>query len=129
MDDRVYSRDHMWVKRFGSEKAVIGISDLLALEIVPTNVILPFPGQAFKQEDSAGTMEGQKLNVDIICPVSGSVSQINTYLPELKNAEGIQPIIDDPYGAGWLMVMVLSKPEELKALLTPQQYLQFTSKV
>jgi glycine cleavage system H lipoate-binding protein len=43
--------------------------------------------------------------------------------------EGIHVMVDDPYGGGWLVVMLLSKPDELKGLLTPQQYITLSSKV
>jgi glycine cleavage system H protein len=126
--DRLYSKDNMWVKTLGTDKAVIGITDALSLEIVPTDVVLPKVGQTFKPEDTMGTMEGQKISTDIFCPVSGTVWQINTYLPELTNPEGIQILVDDPYGAAWMMVITLSKPDELKTLLTPQQYIALSAK-
>jgi len=118
----------MWVKPFGSDKVVVGISDALSLEIVPTDIELPKVGESFNKGDTLGALEGQKLNIDIISPISGSISQVNTYLPGQANPEGIHALVDDPYGAGWLVLMLLRKPDELKSLLSWTQYVALTAK-
>lgn len=127
--DRLYSRDHAWVKTFGPDKVVIGISDKLQMLLVPINLTLSEVGQWFIQGDTIGSIEGQKLLVDLLSPVSGEIWQINPYLHDQAHAEGVQVIVDDPYGAGWMMVMLLSKPAELKGLLTAQQYIEYSSKI
>jgi glycine cleavage system H protein len=127
--DRLYSKDHIWVKQLGSDKVVVGISDMLQLLVVPTDIELPQVGKWFLQGDTFGTLHGQKLIVDAICPVSGEILQVNTYLPLQANPEGIHSIVDDPYSGGWLAVIHLSKPEELKGLLTAEQYIAYSSKI
>ena len=54
---------------------------------------------------------------DIYSPVSGEVIAINeslTTAPEKLN--------DDPHGAAWLVKVRLSAPDEIKQLLTAQDY-------
>ena len=97
--------------------------------LVPTNVILPEVGQRYTQGDTIGALEGQKLLLDLICPVSGVISQVNPYLRAQANPEGIHIIVDDTWGAGWMVVIMLSKPDELKGLLTWQQYMEYSSKI
>ncbi len=125
--DRLYSEEHFWVKTLGPDRAVVGISDQLQLTIIPTKLILPDAGQSFNSGDAMGSLEGQKLMIDMIAPISGSILQINTFLYEQENPEGIHSIVDDPYGQGWLVVMQIHKPAELQGLLTPQQYVAYTA--
>jgi glycine cleavage system H protein len=53
-------------------------------------------------------------------PVKGEIVAVNPQLseePEMVN--------DDPYNGGWMLEILISDPEELKKLKTPDQYLKF----
>jgi glycine cleavage system H protein len=103
---------------------VIGIS-------VPLEKILGEPykitdiklGSALDQGDSFVTIEGFKVSADLPSPVSGTIIQVNQYLKGwMIQGQVIQPLVFDVYNTGWMMAVQLSKPDELKALLTAQQY-------
>ncbi len=69
------------------------------------------------------------MTSDLISPVSGTVVQINKYLTDpVGRGAFIMPLNDDPYNAGWMMVVQLSKPDEVKSLLTYQAYADLVSK-
>jgi len=61
--------------------------------------------------------------LDLFAPVSGEVVEVNAELlkkPELVN--------QDPYGQGWMLVVTVSNPQEVNALLTAKQYEEFLAK-
>jgi glycine cleavage system H protein len=116
--DRNYSVDHIWVKLISDNSAVIGVSDKMqALMAAVTNLLLPVIGSSIDAGTSFGFSEGYKMSVDLIAPVSGIVMLENQGLI----TEPLR-INRDPYGAGWIMVVKLTKSEELKGLLNAEEY-------
>jgi glycine cleavage system H protein len=116
--DRTYSVDHIWVKLISGDSVVIGVSDKLqALMAAVTNLLLPTIGSSVDAGTSFGFSEGYKMSVDLIAPVSGIVMQENQGLI----TEPLR-INRDPYGAGWIMIIKLTNREELKGLLTAEEY-------
>ena len=124
--DRVYSADHIWVKTIATSTniAVIGITTTLD-EILyePFKISLPKVGDKIAQGDAFGTIEGYKMTSDLLTPVSGTVIQINDFLNSLViQGTVLEPVINDPYNSGWMIVVQLAKPNELAPLLTAQAY-------
>jgi glycine cleavage system H protein len=123
--DRMYSVEHIWVKTLSNNRIVMGVTDKLqALMDGITKLQLPAIGTTVTRETSFGFSEGFKMSVDLISQVSGKVLQINDELialPQLMNT--------DPYVGGWLIVVQLSKPEELKELITPAEYSDLNKKI
>lgn len=117
-----YSKEHVWVRVEG-EKAVIGISDYAQQELgAVTSVELPEIGDELEQDDSFGAIEARKTVAELYAPVSGVVVEVNEELseaPELVN--------DDPYDAGWLIVVRMNDPEELNLLMTADDYREHVS--
>ena len=113
-----YSKEHVWV-RVERDRAVIGITDYAQQELGPViSVELPEVGDELEQDDSFGSVEARKTVADLYAPVSGAVVEVNEELheaPEFVN--------DDPYDAGWLIVVRLDDPEELKMLMSSDDYL------
>lgn len=103
-----YTKSHEWVK-FAGGIAVVGISDFAqdALgDVVFVN--LPQVGDEVTAGESFGDVESVKAVSDLICPVSGTVCEINEELddsPENLNS--------DPYGAWIIKVENITDEEEL----------------
>jgi len=91
---------------------------LLANAVI--NCWLANPGTVLKIEDPFGTVEAEKINMDVLSPVSGKILTINEDL--LTARRGLSPINSDPYSSGWMATIKLSNPAELKTLYTPQYY-------
>jgi glycine cleavage system H protein len=112
-----YSKEHVWVRVEGS-KAVIGISDYAQQELgTITAVELPEVGDELEQDDSFGSVEARKTVAELYAPVSGTVMDVNEELhrsPEFLN--------DDPYDAGWLIVVRMHDEEELNLLMSSDDY-------
>ena len=75
------------------------------------------PGSTIQLGKEFGTIESAKTTVTLLSPISGKVDEINDRLaekPELVNS--------DPYGEGWLVILAPSNLEELKLLLSADDY-------
>lgn len=115
-----YSKEHIWIRREGN-RAVVGITDFAqeALGAI-ASVELPEEGDEVEQEDSMGSIEARKTVAELYAPLSGSVSEVNHEL--LDNPALIN---DDPYDAGWLLEIVIDDPDELKLLMSADEYLEY----
>ncbi len=67
----------------------------------------------------------RKMNIELLAPVSGTVLQNNDEL--ITDPEST--INRSPYVKGWMQVIQLRKPEELKELLTPDEYISYNAKI
>jgi glycine cleavage system H protein len=115
-----YSKEHVWV-RIEGESAVIGITDFAQEELgAISGVELPDEGDEVEQDDSVGSIEARKTVADIYAPFSGVVLSVNQEVldtPTLMN--------DDPYDGGWLVEVALNDREELKGLMTADDYADY----
>jgi glycine cleavage system H protein len=112
-----YSKEHLWI-RIEGDKAVIGVTDYAQVELgIVTAVELPSVGDELEQDDSFGSIEARKTVADLYAPVSGTVIEVNSEV-----ADSPEPINDDPYDSGWLIMVEMSDPEELKLLLSAEDY-------
>jgi glycine cleavage system H protein len=119
-DELKYSKEHIWV-RVENGSAVIGITDFAQEELgTISGVELPDEGDEIEQDDSIGSIEAQKTVSSIYAPFSGTVQNVNHEAldtPELLN--------DDPYDGAWLVEVSLDDPEELKNLLSADDYADY----
>ena len=117
-----YSKEHLWIRVEG-KRAVIGITDYAQQELGTISAVeLPEVGDELEQDDSFGTVEARKTVAELYAPVSGSVLEVNS---EIVDAPEI--INDDPYDAGWLLVVEMADSEELKLLMSAEDYLEQVS--
>ena len=117
MEDVRFSKDHFWVRVDGGH-ARIGLSEhgLVALGEVK-GVELPEIGDSIERGEALGELESRRTVTELISPVSGTISAINTDLqdsPSLVN--------DDPHHDGWLVEIELSDLEELDGLMSAERY-------
>jgi glycine cleavage system H protein len=114
--DRRYTKDHEWVTVSGSQGRV-GITDYAQKQLGDVVFVeLPDAGHGVSQGQAFGTIESVKAVSELYSPVSGKVIDRNSTVaskPELVNS--------DPHGT-WLVLVELSNPKEVDALLTAEQY-------
>lgn len=95
----------------------------------PFKILLPKVGDKLIPGEAFGTIEGYKMISDLLSPVSGTVLQINDFLISLMiQGTVLEPVINDPYNGGWMIVVQLAKPAELVSLLTAQAYRDLVGK-
>jgi len=117
LEDVRFSKDHFWV-RVDGRHARIGLSEhgLVALGEVK-GVELPEIGDSIERGEALGELESRRTVTELISPVSGTISAINTDLqdsPSLVN--------DDPHHDGWLVEIELSDLEKLDGLMSAERY-------
>ncbi len=119
-DDVLLAETHEYVRMMDDDRVRIGITEFAASQLGDIVFVeLPDVGQSFDQGESFGSIESVKAQSDLYLPVAGEVIAVNTQLseePEMVN--------DDPYNGGWMLEILVSKPEELKKLMEPKAYLK-----
>jgi len=118
-EELLYSKEHLWIRVEGA-RAVVGITDYAQEQLGSISSLeLPELGDELEQDDSFGTVEARKTVADLYAPVSGLVVEVNSEVldsPEIVN--------DDPYDGGWLLVIEMTDAEELKLLMSADDYLE-----
>jgi len=113
-----YSNEHEWVRVEG-ENAYIGITDFAQEHLGDIVFVeLPEPDTDVSAGEQVGVIESVKAVSSMFSPVSGTITEINEALedtPELLN--------EDPY-QNHILVVRMSDPDDLDALLTPVKYAQ-----
>jgi glycine cleavage system H protein len=111
-----YTKDHEWIELEG-DRGRVGITDYAQQQLGDVVYVdLPEVGAKLKQGQSFGTIESVKAVSELYSPVSGEVAEVNTALkdkPEMTNK--------DPH-ATWMVVLKLTNPGEVGALLDATQY-------
>lgn len=116
----LYSREHEWV-HVEDDLCVLGITEFAQQELGEVVFVeLPEIGQVFDTNDELGTIESVKAVAEVFTPVAGEVVEINDAVvddPELLN--------EDPHHEGWLIKIRFSSADDLKSLMTPEEYEEY----
>jgi glycine cleavage system H protein len=120
--DLRYTKDHEWAKPDGANYRV-GITAYAQEQLGDVVFVeLPKVGAKLTAKKTFGVVESVKAVSDLFAPLTGTVTEVNTALPNEPQA-----VNQDPYGKGWMVVIQPSNPDEWKELLTAAQYEQFLS--
>lgn len=112
-----YSQDHEWVKVEGNV-AVIGITDFAQSQLGDIVFVdIQTEGEDLGAGEVFGAIEAVKTVADALMPVSGKVIEVNA---DLEGAP--ESVNSDPYGAGWMIKVEMSNPEEVNSLLNAEEY-------
>jgi glycine cleavage system H protein len=115
--DRRYTDQHEWalVQGSGGARVIVrvGITDH-AQDALGDIVFVQLPevGEDVAPGNPIGEVESTKSVSDIYAPVAGTVSAVNTAL-----ADAPETINADPYGAGWLVEIVVGNGDDPTAAL------------
>jgi glycine cleavage system H protein len=115
-----YSKEHEWVL-VEDKVAIIGITAFAEHELGDVVYVeLPEVGEKVVKDDPFAAVESVKAVSDVFAPVSGTVLEINDTLPE--NPETIN---DDPYGDGWMIKVEMTDKDDLKDLMSAEEYAEY----
>ncbi len=115
--DLFFQSSHEWVRVEG-DTVTCGISDHAQAELTDVVFVeLPPVGKTVDASDPIAVVESVKAASDIYSPLSGEVIETN---PEVEGDPSL--VNTDPYGAGWIFKLRISKPDQLPGLLTPEAY-------
>ena len=119
IEDLYYSKEHTWLKIEGNI-GTVGITEFAQSELGEiVYVDLPNNDYKFNQSEIFGSVEALKTVSDLFMPISGKVIETNKELlkePTLVNS--------DPFATGWMMKIAIINIEEVKNLLSAEQYKQ-----
>jgi glycine cleavage system H protein len=120
---RLYTKDHTWVVAEGGQ-ARVGISDFAQSELGEIAYVeLPALGTRAVRGEVVCTVDSLKSSSEIYAPVTGAVVDVNSALASEKNCTLVNR---DPLGEGWLVVIQLQDPDELKLLMPESEYSIYT---
>jgi glycine cleavage system H protein len=110
-DDLLYTESHEWIKREG-DNVRVGITDHAQSELTDVVYVeLPKLERQVDAKEPIAVVESVKAASDIYAPVKGTVVKANKTLeadPGLINRE--------PYGQGWIFLLKIDNPDDLKNL-------------
>jgi glycine cleavage system H protein len=116
-DELLYTESHEWIKREG-DNIRVGITDHAQSELTDVVYVeLPKPERQVNPKEPIAVVESVKAASDIYAPVKGTVVEANKGLeadPGLINRE--------PYGQGWIFVLKIENPDDLKNLKDAAAY-------
>ena len=116
-DDLLYTESHEWIKRDG-DKIRVGITDHAQSELTDVVYVeLPKLARQVNAKEPIAVVESVKAASDIYAPVKGTIVEANKTLeadPGLINRE--------PYGQGWIFVLKIENPDDLKNLKDASAY-------
>ena len=69
---------------------------------------------------SLGSVESVKAVSELLAPVGGEVVEVNEELVDTP-----ETVNEDPYTAGWMIIVRMDDPGEVRDLLTAEQYQAF----
>ncbi|HWX15118.1 MAG TPA: glycine cleavage system protein GcvH [Chthoniobacterales bacterium] len=116
-DDLLYTETHEWIKREG-DNVRVGITDHAQSELTDVVYVdLPKMDRQANAREAIAVVESVKAASDIYAPVKGKVVEVNKALeadPGLINRES--------FGQGWIFVLKIDNPEDLKQLRDAAAY-------
>jgi glycine cleavage system H protein len=115
-----FTPGHLWI-RVDDRRAQVGVSDYGQGELGEViGVELPDVGDEMEKGEPFGELESVRTVSELVAPVSGTVTAINTELED-------QPAIvnEDPYHEGWLIEVELRNEDEIDVLMDTDEYESF----
>jgi glycine cleavage system H protein len=116
-DDLFYTESHEWLRLEG-ENGRVGITDHAQAELTDVVFVeLPKVGAPAEARGQIAVVESVKAASDIYAPVKGTVVEVN------KALEGNPALINtDPFGEGWIFVLKMDSPDDVKQLKDATAY-------
>ena len=119
-EDYLYSKDHEWIS-VQENIGIIGITDYAQHELGDVVYVdLPEVGDIFESNEPFGSVESVKAVSEVFCPIAGEVIEVNTKLEETPES-----INQSPHQQAWMIKVRISNPEELKELLSAEEYEEY----
>lgn len=129
--DNKYSETHEWIKvaerkdakAKGGKRviAVVGITDYAVSRLSDlVHVELPKVGEKVEQGAAFGEIESVKTVAELIAPVTGKISEVNTEV-----GKHIDLVMEEPFEEGWLIKIECDDPAEIETLMSAKEYEEF----
>lgn len=112
-----FTKDHLWVRVEGI-RATIGISEHGQASLGRIQALeLPDIGDSVERGVSFVEVDSTRSSSDLVCPLSGTVTAINSDLADTPSL-----VNEDPHDGGWLVEIDLDDESELDELMDVDEY-------
>lgn len=120
--DRRYTPDHEWVQIISTDpdgtRVRVGLSDYAQDQLGDiVYVELPDVDTEVAAGEAMAEVESTKSVGEVYAPLDGRIVRVNDAL-----ADTPQAINDEPYGAGWVVELLVSDTVAFEALLDAEGY-------
>ena len=113
-----YNPEHTWLKLEGDNLGRAGITQYAQEQLKKVVFVeLPEVGTEVSHMEPFGVIESVKATNDLYSPVSGEVVEVNQSLEDEPGT-----VNDDPHGEGWMVVIKMTKPDEVDNLISAEEY-------
>ncbi len=117
-DELKYNEEHTWLRLEDGGLGRVGITHYAQEQLKEVVFIeLPEVGTPVTHMEPFGVIESVKATNDLYSPVTGEVVEVNS---ALQGEPGL--VNQDPYGAGWMIVVRLGNDAELDRLMSAGEY-------
>lgn len=115
-----FTEEHMWLNEEDGE-VVIGITAYAAEQLGDALFLeLPEEGDTLSRDDAVGVIEGGESTLEVLAPVDGEITEVNTALPETPTL-----INDDPQGEAWLFKVTVEDPDQMAEFMSEAAYQKY----
>jgi glycine cleavage system H protein len=113
-----YNEEHTWLKLEGEGLGRVGITTYAQEQLKEVVFVeLPDIGTKVSHMEPFGVIESVKATNDLYSPVSGEVVEVNEALQDEPGR-----VNEDPYGEGWMVVIRMTAPADVDALVSADEY-------
>ena len=120
IENLYYAKSDEWLK-IEDSIGTIGITDYAQDQLGDIVYLEKIEkGKKLKQDETLTTIESVKAVSDVNTPIAGEVTKVNEKL--LDDASIINK---DPYGEGWIAKIKIENKDELKNLMSAQEYSEY----
>ena len=112
-----FTEEHEWLRQDGDE-IVVGITTHAAEQLGDVVFVeLPEEGITVSKDDEVVVIESVKAASDILAPIDGEITEVNSAL-----ADNPAAVNDDPQGEAWFFKMIASDPSQLDEFMDEAAY-------
>lgn len=115
-----FTEEHEWLREDGGEW-VVGITVHAAEQLGDVVFVeLPDEGTTVSKDDEVVVIESVKAASDILAPVDGEITEVNSALVDNPSA-----VNDDPQGEAWFFKMKPSDPSQMDDFMDEAGYKKY----
>ena len=120
IENLYYTKSDEWLKA-EDDIGTIGITDYAQDQLGDIVYLEKIEkGKKLKQGETLTTIESVKAVSDVNAPVAGEVTEVN-----VKLLDDASIINKDPYEEGWIVKIKMENKDELKNLMSAQEYSEY----
>jgi glycine cleavage system H protein len=117
-----FTEEHLWLRiEDGEDEVTVGLSSFGAEQLGDAKFVeLPEEGDVVATDDPVVVIEADDDAVDILAPLDGEITEVNSRLTDAPEI-----ISEDPQGDGWVFKMSIDDEAALDEYMTEAAYQKY----